>query len=396
MTATGSGPTRSSNARTVGWVLVVCVALALVAIASLDHKSNVPFDPDGTGPTGTKALVELVNSFGGEVQVPTSFPPADADIAVMFEDVVPPERIESVRRWVRDGHTLVIAEPSSELAPLAEPARDTFNEPPDQGMHRAQCDITALDNVNDITPGRSPYMFRVTPGMASCFSNGQHAFAVLTAMGNGQIVSLADPAPLVNDGLDQRDDAVLATSLLVPHQGARLAIVGPKAFGGFVSGGPGGGPSGSLSELLTAGPGLLLLELLVGGVVYALYRGRRVGKPVLEPLPVVIAGSELVGAVGNLLQRAGNPSNAGALLRADLRRELCQRTGLPPRSTPEIIAETLTQRFGLDRALTLAVLVDRPLADERSLVVLASEVDLLREAVLHPRSSDPRREEATT
>ena len=61
---------------------------------------------------------------------------------------------------------------------------------------------------------------------------------------------------------------------------------------------------------------------------FALWKGRRLGRPVAETQPVQIAGSELVVAVGNLMQKAGRPEAAASQLRDDLRRDLTSRLGL--------------------------------------------------------------------
>ena len=57
-------------------------------------------------------------------------------------------------------------------------------------------------------------------------------------------------------------------------------------------------------------------------MVFALWRARRLGRPVAEVQPVEIAGSELVVAVGNLLQKSGRPETAAERLRSDLHHDL--------------------------------------------------------------------------
>ena len=94
---------------------------------------------------------------------------------------------------------------------------------------------------------------------------------------------------------------------------------------------------------------LALGQLLVAFVVFALWRARRLGKPVAEVPPVQIAASELVVAVGNLLQKSGKPEAAAARLRADLHRELVGRLGVSPSASADVVADLASQRTGVDR-----------------------------------------------
>jgi hypothetical protein len=138
-----------------------------------------------------------------------------------------------------------------------------------------------------------------------------------------------------------------------------------------------------VDRIVGAAMPFLLLQGLAAVVVLALAQGRRLGRPVAEPQPVQIAGSELVRAMGDLLQQSGSPDTAAAVLRADLRREICLRVGLPPSTSVEIIAATVDARTGLGRDRVLAVIADHPVARERDLVELARSIDSIREEILH-------------
>jgi len=127
---------------------------------------------------------------------------------------------------------------------------------------------------------------------------------------------------------------------------------------------------------------LALVQLVLAFVVYAIFRGRRLGKPVLEPQPVQIPGSELVSAVGNLLQQTKSPDRAAAVLRFDLRRRLCERLGLPGTVSAEVIAASVEARTGIAQETSLPLLVDLPCTTEPQLLDLAGGLDDLRRAVL--------------
>jgi hypothetical protein len=120
---------------------------------------------------------------------------------------------------------------------------------------------------------------------------------------------------------------------------------------------------------------LALLQLLVAFVLYALYRARRLGRPVPEDPPVEIAGSELTRAVGGLMEHAGARDRAAASLRRSARRRLAAAYGLAAGSPPEVVVITTEARSGIDRDRLERALYDHPVADDAALAAVAREVD---------------------
>jgi hypothetical protein len=120
----------------------------------------------------------------------------------------------------------------------------------------------------------------------------------------------------------------------------------------------------------------------VAFVIYALWRARRLGRPVAEPQPVAVAGSELVAATGNLLDRTESTAYAGELLRADLRRFLADHLGLPADSAPYVLATVAAERSRADPAALHRALGPEPVTDDAGLVTLAHTIDRIREEVL--------------
>ena len=130
---------------------------------------------------------------------------------------------------------------------------------------------------------------------------------------------------------------------------------------------------------------LALVQLAVAFVLVALWRARRLGQPVLEPVPVEIPGSELVVAVGRLLQRGRGRARAAEILRHGLRRTLGARLGLPAGASPAEVAEAAVGRTGLTVDELTALLDGPEPADERQLVELAQSVERVREEVTSAR-----------
>ena len=91
--------------------------------------------------------------------------------------------------------------------------------------------------------------------------------------------------------------------------------------------------------------------LALGGVAFlglVLWRGRRFGRLVPEPLPVVVRAVETTESRGRLYRRARDASRAGATLQQATRVRLADYLGLP-RPGPSISSR------GADQALVSAV-----------------------------------------
>jgi hypothetical protein len=227
-----------------------------------------------------------------------------------------------------------------------------------------------------LAPRAGGDVFDVTDGSTGCFTDDQGAaFVVDTPTGQGHVVSIGSAGVFTNDGLGQEDNAVLAVDLLAPQPGHGVAVLWGMTGGGDR-------PAG-LSSLISTGVRLAFLQLALAFLVYAWWRARRLGPPVAEPQPVQIAGSELVAAVGNLLQQTRDPDRAARLLRADLRRRLAERLGLPPGAPAEVIAEVTAARSGVDRARVARAVSDIPVRTEDELLDLARDIDVIRTEVLH-------------
>jgi hypothetical protein len=255
----------------------------------------------------------------------------------------------------------VVADPSSPLQP--HPVTGTLGTDP---LVRG-CDVPALSDVERVDPVGG-VGFDVPPGGTSCFGS----FVAVADAGEGTVVGIGGAGLLTNGELGEVDNAVLAGALLAPAPGTRVAIVRPAAAGGG---------SKSLADLVSPGVKGALLQLGVAFLLYALWRARRLGAPVPEPQPVPLAASELVVAVGNLLQQAGRRDQAGALLRADLRRHLAERLGLAHDAPVDVVATTAAARTGIPEERLRAALTPVPLSGDDELVALSAEVAAVEEVV---------------
>jgi hypothetical protein len=337
---------------------VVALVLGALLVAGRPDDGGPPLSPDGTGPLGTKALVLLLEELGAEVDVTPSAPTEAHDVALVLADDLDDAGRAAVGAWLEAGGTLVVADPSS---PLAPPAREATTAP---ALERG-CDVPALAGVARVAPSGGALLV-AGEGATSCFDG-------FVVVGDG-LVAVGGAGAFVNGVLGDEDNAALAAALLAPAPGTRVAILQPPL--------PGGGTR-SLADLVGDGVRSLLWQLAIAFVIFALWRARRLGGVVAERQPVELPASELVVAVGNLLQQARHQEAAGNLLRDDLRRALAERLGLGPAASPEQVAEVASTRTGIPAARLLHVLRPSPLAGADDLVGLAVEAEALRREVTH-------------
>jgi hypothetical protein len=276
-----------------------------------------------------------------------------------------------LRRWVRRGGILVITDPDSSFTPeLGGPlgAGVVQNDSIDAG----NCTIRALANARTVDVGEA-IVYEPPSGSTRCFTVGGDALITATPEGSGTIVAIGGPSLFLNRRLDDADNAVVAVDLLAPRAGTKVAFVrGPSIGAG----------DESLWSLIRPGIRWGFLQIALAFLLYAIWRGRRLGRPVQEIPRVEIEGSELVTAVGHLLERTSSPMYAAAVLRADTRRDLARRIGGVRADDTETLAVLLDVRMGAGRDRVRSLLSDAPITDEQQLVALAHELQSLREEVL--------------
>jgi Domain of unknown function (DUF4350) len=249
---------------------------------------------------------------------------------------------------------------------------------------RGQCDFPGIEDVNRIEIGGldsgnlsvfGGVRYQVH-GEPSCFGDGETAYVIESDLGAGEIVSVGGPNLFANGFLDKSDNSVLAMRLLQPDGPGPVAILAASA--------PGSGRT-TLLDLVPDRVFQAFIQLGIAFLLYALWRARRLGRPVVEPQPVAIAGSQLVRAVGSLEQRTGATDRAGTALRHELERLVRERYGLAPDAAAATVAQVVAERTGLERHRVEAAFSDTPVLDEQTLMTLTYELDTIRKEILDGR-----------
>jgi Domain of unknown function (DUF4350) len=370
----GRSGMRPGVGRALPWVAVVLGLALVVAVAGRGPEEGNPLDPASPGPLGTKGLVEVLRELGGRVTVSADQPGTGTETALLLSDDLTPERRQGVLDWVGRGGTLVVADPRSGVTGV-EQVGSTRIGLLDAEIER-RCAVAALGDVGRVAAPGGIVFAIPEGGTRACFPRNDGAWLLIQPLGDGTVVRLGGASVLVNQELGEADNAVLLASLLVPTTGTNVQVLQPPL--------PGGGTAG-LGDLIAPRVRLALWQLVVAFVLLALWRARRLGRPVTEPQPVQLPGAELVVAVGNLLQRAKGRGQAAGLLTDDLRRSLAERLGLPASAPADLVADTVAARTGIPRERVLRTLTQHTPRDEAELVALSQAIDTVRREVIRVR-----------
>jgi len=358
-------------APTRGTLVAGAVGAGLIGLLLLQGSpdDHPPLDPRSDEPDGTSALVALLDQLGTDVELSVGLPDAGDDVALVLDDGLDEEQTSEVLRWARAGGTVVVTDPGSSLAPSVFPVPSDQEET----VRRGICTIGALDDVNEIDAGFAE-RFDTSGASSSCLGSRDFAYVTVHHEGSGDVVAVGGPAFATNERLGEADNAVLAAALLARGPGSSVRFVDAPL--------PAGGGDKSLGDLISDGVRRFGFQLAIAFLLYAAWRAVRLGRPVREEQPVEIAGSELTGAAGRLLERGRSAAPSAEVLRARLRRSASTRLGVPPAAPSSTLAEVIVERTGADPEVVRLAVGDQPVTSDDELVAVARAVAAVHEEVL--------------
>lgn len=383
-----AGSTRGrvvSQVRRAGWPLAIVglvVVTVLLTLLVSGRGNDVLLDPDGTGPNGARAIAQVIDDHGVPVQVVRSddelLRANDSDpgatVLVSQTDRLSEADVDALGRLVPGGGALVLVTPvQRQLDALAPGVRELGPAP--GRVAEPGCPVPAAQAAGSADAGG--FTYAVDPGVPAtgCYRVGGHASYVLRS-GPRPTVVIGQPRLLTNARLAHEGDAALAVGTLAG--GDRLIWFVPTEAGGAA------GEQQSLSSLLPRWVGWTVLQLFAVVVVCMLWRGRRLGRLVPEPLPVVVRAVETTEGRARMYRRSRAHARTAATLRAASLSRLRQRTGLPRGATPAEIVAVVATRTGIPGADVATWLTGPPPSDDSGLVRLARLLDDLDREVRRP------------
>jgi hypothetical protein len=378
--ASSTGQPRSGWRRHRATLVIVVGAIAAVVVVLLlgdRPATSAPLDPDNPGVNGARAVARVLDDEGVDVVIARGAAQLDeTELGAGTTVVVTSTYLlgkSTTRRLLDhlDGATLVMAQPD----PLVVDALGLSTATWAVSLHEdrvAGCADPVFDGLAVRVDRATEYDSEV-----GCFG-GEHGY-LLAAPREG-LTLLGAASLLTNEQVLRADNAAVALRLL--GQRDRLVWYVPDAADLV------GGDGVTLSTLLPRWivPGLWVLG--AAGLALLLWRVRRLGPLVTEPLPVTVKAIETAHSRGRLYRKSGDRAHAARALRRAARAALAERLHLPGMSTADQVALVRDVSRHLDRPLEQvhALLADdgpTPQTDTE-LIALANDLAALQREVRRP------------
>jgi len=353
---------RNRAAIAIGAALLLVLTVLAVMTTS---GSGGGLDPDSYEPEGAHALAVLLEDSGveiertGDVPATAAAAAAGATVFVPLPFLLGPEELQELSVLPGD---LVVTAAGPEV--VEDLGAETDVAEADQEVRPPGCSYDVARNAGEALTGGVRYEPSGV-GTTSCYGG------TLVVLPSSELVLLADPAPLTNEHLDEDGNAALALGLLGSRD--RVAWLMPDPERAALGQRPLRSPDDVLPDWVPAARTQLLLTF----VVLALWRGRRLGRVVPEPLPVVVRASETVEGHGRLYHSAGARGTAADALRSAARRTLTRLVHGGPTTDPETLTALAAQRSGREPVAVRELLYGPPPSDDAGLVRLADRLDAL-------------------
>lgn len=390
-TVVGDGTTTRSRSRRrwalVRWPLgVVCLFLAVVLLSVLPQPttSNVPLAPDNPRPAGAQALARVLEGQGVTIDYVRTTASAVAraqagtTLLVTGDYLLSSEQIAAIDATQAD---LVLLGPSELLTALTPAATPSWwPGDPAAAALTARCadpDASAAGTISTTADGFQA----MDPSATVCFplsadQPGLGAYLVVDEA--RRITAIADPQILTNETITAEGNAALALRALGRHEHLTWYVPSVSDTGGQ------GASEASLTDLLPPIAPVLGLWALLVALVAGVWRARRLGPVVTEPLPVTVRAAETTRGRGRLYRRSRSYGHAAAALRAAATTRAAARVGLPRSAgAPEVI-EALSRATGRPGDEIAALLYGPPPTNDIGLAQLARRLDHLESEVHRP------------
>jgi len=383
---------------------VVVLLGILVALILAGGSPQAYLDPEDTGRYGTEALAEVLRGHGVEVDVVRGVHAlAGADISVGTTVVVgDPQLIGAGAAGIaasltRPADRVVLLDPTqAELSAFAVPATVT---PAPSGLSlTAQCGGDIVRGSDTIAPPEVRFTTPERPDrpVTECFpledpsgaaaaalpaDTAAHGAAMVTAAavtGRPETVAIGFAEGLTNGSITEQSLAGVAVRAL----GGSPRLVWYQPEPGDLSVTASGGSTATDPWPAWQTPATVLV--LAALVVLAVVRGRRLGRLVPEPLPVVVRAVETTESRGRLYRRAKDRDRAAAILRDAALRRLRQRLALAPAAPAGVVVPVVAAATGESTAEVGALLFGPPPTDDPGLLRLGQQLTDLEERARTP------------
>ena len=352
-------------------------ALVLVAVLLSLGSEQFPsgyLEPGNPEPTGSRALLQLVEQ-DSNVTVTRSSEDAtsaveragdDTVLVVFLDHRLLPEELEGLAELEAD---TVLVQPSLRSLSAFAPGADMTGRTDEDNLD-PECSLPAAEAAGTAGVGGELYSAE-GDGASGCYpASGGSALIEVDAPDGTTTTVLGTGGPLTNRDLDSQGNAALALNLLSAEDVVWLRPSVPESVG-----------SADLWDLLPLGLRWALAPLALTLLLFAVWRGRRMGALVPESLPVVVRASETTEGRAGMYQSRKARDRAAAALRAGFLERSLPKLGLRSDAGADAVVTAVAGRTGDEPQTLRQVLypsVPDPYAtDDDAMLRLSGKLDEL-------------------
>ncbi|WP_245413043.1 DUF4350 domain-containing protein [Arthrobacter celericrescens] len=343
----------------MAWIVIgsiVAMTLGYLVVSRLgSDPDGRTLSPRNAAPDGAMAAAEILRRQGVAITEPGTFEQA---LAVLEEKAAATLLLydqngylgeEQLQELRATAHRVVVVSPGRRtLRGLDSGLRNAGVVPQGREVVEPECSLEDPRVAGNISAG-SGRLYAGSSGI--CYRIGDGGLYAVSD--DGRVVVLGGTALLSNDLLDERGNAALVLRSL----GDSPELVWYLPGLGDV---PQAGKPASLSELAPPWVAFLGPWLLVVAFFAVLWRGRRLGPLVFEPLPVVVKAAETAEGRARLYQDSRALERAATNLRAGTLVRLSRVFRLGPDAGVGAVVEAVSRKTGRPPAQVWDILDHRP------------------------------------
>lgn len=367
--------------RHIAWIIIGAIVAVLGIVTVAQNPANpdkAPLSAHNPAPEGAMAAAEVLRQHGVTVTESGSFASTASFLArkpgatVLLYDRNGYLDSAQLQMLLKSAGRVVVVSPGPRtLAGLGAGIRHAGVVPSVTATLDAGCrqaDPLAAGRVS----GKNGFLYKGADVM--CYSPGNGDGGMYAASADGRLVVLGSAAVVSNDLLQEEGNAALAFRTL----GAAPDLVWYLPGLGDV---PTAVRPPTLNELAPPWLGFLGLWLMVVALLAVLWRGRRLGPLVFEPLPVVVKAAETAEGRARLYQDSRAVGRAADNLRAGALTRLAKHFRLGPEVGAAAVVDAVARK--VDRpAQELLMLLEHQPGTESDLVRWAQGIEKLEQEAI--------------
>jgi hypothetical protein len=362
--------------------LMVGSALALTLLNQGPQRNTGALDPANPGYSGAQGLAHVLAEHGVKVTVARSqrelldqIVDGATTVAITGTNSLSGRTAKTALVHAASAASLVLLDPDPEVThgmglPVASHLADLTNV-------TASCRGTEVGEAFRLARADRAYLPTGAGAAApTCFpdrSDGSGAMVSLpAAVGRPPVILLGDESLIINGAVLDSDNAAIALHLF-GHTNRLVWYLPSQADIAAAD-----GTSRSVTPSWFQ-PGLALGTSAV--VLLCFWRGRRLGRLVTEPLPVIVRAVETTESRGRMYRKARDRSRALAVLQQATRKRLASFLGLSASTAISSVAAASAAVSGRNCDDVLNLLTSPAAHDDSSLLELANTLRTLEKEV---------------